>query len=118
MKKAKWMFFTISIIIMTSSLYSQFGVGSFSERANSFGWVVWFVSGVTFSTAGIGIILFGSMALALREIALNTRKTEATDAEKKETYSIIMSLAPVFKLIGILLIIYGWVWPIIIRFLI
>jgi len=54
--------------------------------------------------AGLGIIASGQLFLAVREIALNTRKEESAE---KSTYSVLLTVAKLNNLLGWLVIIAG-----------
>lgn len=114
MKKTK-LFILACVIILTCLNCQGFGSSPYS-RPNPFevfGLIMWLTSGISFTAAGLFLILFGHMSVVLREIAINTRKeAEKNDPyKKKEEYSAILSIVPILKIIGVIIIIAGWAWP-------
>lgn len=105
--------FILTCLIISVTLYSQsFGGFQRNNPLETLGLIMWLTSGITFSAIGLFLILFGHAALVLREIAFNTRKeTENNPDKKKEEYNAIPSLVPIIKIIGVIIIIAGWVWP-------
>jgi hypothetical protein len=111
MKKTK--LFILACLLISATLYSQsFGFPN-NNRLEVLGLIMWLTTGIACSAVGLFLILFGHTSLVLREIALNSRKETGDDAnKKKEEYNAIPSLAPILKIIGVIIAIAGWVWPI------
>lgn len=112
MKKTN-LFIFVSLILVASLYGQHFGSSSVQNLVI----ISWLASGIIFSTVGIFIILFGQMVLAIKEIAINTRQTSEDEKIKKEDYHSVGSLVPILKIIGILIIIAGWLWPFIGKYL-
>jgi hypothetical protein len=99
---------------MTLECQSPF---QYKNQTKKFGLVNWLTSGISGTAAGLFLILFSHMFLILKEIAYNTKK-EPTDIseQKREENSLIPLLVPILRTIGIIIIIAGWLWPVLNNF--
>ncbi len=113
MRKTK-LFFLLCVIV-ASTLYGQ---GFPNQIFTSIAILFWLTTGIIFSAIGIFFILFSQIALAVKEMALNSRNAIEKDENKgKEEYKLVESLVPFLKVIGIVIIVAGWLYPLINKFL-
>jgi cytochrome bd-type quinol oxidase subunit 1 len=67
------------------------------------------IVGIFFTVMGMLVIALAHVFLAIREIALNTRSEKDPS---KENYGALLTICPIMKITGWIIIIAGWVIPI------